>query len=74
MKGLRIFERFGFNLPKVSKTQTPEFTILRDYDEWIFDPMAFDWLNTKNQKRLADYNPIMQLVELLNNNIDTTLK
>lgn len=74
MKGLRIFERFGFNLPNVSKIPTPEFTILRDYDEWIFEPTAFDWLNTKNEKRLADYNPIMQLVELLNNNIDITLK
>jgi len=33
MKGLRIFERFGFNLEQKSYN-TPQYLLVKDYDQW----------------------------------------
>lgn len=69
MKGLRIFERFGFNLPKNKKEITPAF-ITTDFNEWIFLPEYHDWHNVDNELTLTGYTPECELVELLDNNID----
>ena len=74
MKGFRIFERFGFNLPKEIDRERSKYTVVKGYDEWAFEPKSFDWLNTKNGNRLADFNPVWQLFELSNNHVDTELK
>ena len=73
MKGLRIFERFGFNLPRKDPTKPAGVSIVKEYDEWIFDLKQFDWINYEG-KKLTDFNPLMQLIELLNNNIDIQLQ
>ena len=44
MQGLRIFERFGFNLPSVSKEENQKVTI--EYDKWLFNSNVYDWTNT----------------------------
>jgi hypothetical protein len=73
MKGLRIFDRFGFNLPTKGKVKNTA-TRVKKYNEWVFDPKCFDWLNINNGKSLTDYKPVLELIELLNNNIDTVLQ
>ncbi len=55
MKGIRIFERFGFNLPKL--TRASKSTAYNHYDEWEFDAKLFDWINIKNNNVLSDYMP-----------------
>ena len=70
MKGLRIFERFGFNLPKGSKTNPVGARVVREYSEWIFLPEYHDWQNVENELVLTAYNPPSQLQRLLDNNID----
>ena len=70
MKGVRIFDRFGFNLPKQYSKKETNLTFLAKCDEWIFDTKSFDWLNTANDERLTDYKPIPTLLELLNNRIN----
>jgi hypothetical protein len=38
MKGLRIFERFGFDLPQNDMTKIIPSCVVQDYCEWIFHP------------------------------------
>lgn len=69
MKGLRIFERFGFDLPKnpINKSLS---SVAQDYKEWLFHPEYFDWLNVENGHNLTHYHPPSELLQLLENNID----
>lgn len=69
MKRLRIFERFGFNLPKGKLIKTPVISIIKDYQEWNFDVQQFDWFNSE-VKKLTDFDPLSPLLKLLTNNID----
>jgi hypothetical protein len=73
MKGLRIFERFGFNLPQKNAAKPAEVSIVKQYDEWTFDLKQFDWLNREG-KKLTDFSPFLQMIELINNNIDGVLE
>ena len=68
MKDIRIFERFGFNLPK--STRESKSTLFNQYDEWEFDPRLFDWINIKNDNKLSGYIPSTELINLLTYNID----
>lgn len=74
MKGARIFDRFGFNLPKNGNPGTSKHTIAEEYDEWEFEAKSFDWINLNNGNKLAEFEPMWQLVDLLSNQIDTHLK
>ena len=69
MKGLRIFERFGFDLPKTEKV-IQAARVVTDYYEWQFHPKYFDWLNMENELTLTGYDPAPELVNLLAYNID----
>jgi hypothetical protein len=73
MKGLRIFERFGFNLPHKNAINPAGVSIVKEYDEWIFDLKQFDWLNTDG-KKLTDFLPLPKLLDLLENKVDTLLE
>ena len=70
MKEIRIFERFGFNLPKDLDLYKTGASLVSDYDEWIFDPQKFDWLNLADEKCLSEYIPLLELKNLLENSID----
>jgi hypothetical protein len=70
MKGIRIFERFGFNLPKRSRES--KSTVFSNYDEWQFDAKKFDWLNIKSETTLSGFIPTIELLNLLAYNINTT--
>lgn len=70
MKGLRIFERFGFNLPKGCNIKPSNTFLAKDYQEWIYDLRFRDWHNSDNELLLTNYSPDSHLVNLLENNID----
>lgn len=73
MKPYRIFERFGFNLPKKTpKQKGPEF--LSQYDEWVFNPAVNDWHNVATGALLTGYLPTPQLRYLLGEGVDTDLR
>ena len=74
MEGLRLFDRFGFDLPKNSNPQPKGARVVTDYHEWIFDPYNFDWLGVENEQTLTGYNPPSGLANLLENNIDRELE
>jgi hypothetical protein len=71
MKGRRIFDRFGFNLPKqiknVSKTR-----LLKDYKEWCF--LETDWAEIDGELMLSNYKPPHELILLLEKNIDKKIR
>lgn len=70
MKGKRIFERFGFNLPnqiqRKSKTR-----IVYDFKNWTFSDDASDWVNLETGEVLTGYVQPPELNYLLNNCINT---
>lgn len=68
MKGLRIFERFGFNLP-TTKLIIEEPRVTTNYKEWNFDISKFDWINSLGE-RLVNYLPAPELLRLLEDNSD----
>ncbi|MEO5682812.1 MAG: hypothetical protein ABIQ88_09220 [Chitinophagaceae bacterium] len=72
MKGLRIFERFGFDLPP--QTKTAPAVVVQDYCEWLFHPDYYDWLNLENGHPLTDYHPPKELLSLLENSLDIELE
>jgi len=73
MKGLRIFERFGFNLPKEDK-KVIVAKVVKDYEKWVYERTKFDWINTTNNKALSEYIPDPHLIGLLENKIDNQLQ
>ena len=73
MKGLRLFERFGFNAPKKKKTVQPA-RVVTDYDEWIFAPHYHDWMQTDSEQVLSNYTLPAELGDLLANHIDKQME
>jgi hypothetical protein len=70
MKGLRIFDRFGFNLPSLNIPESSNVSIVKNYDKWAFNLGCFDWANTETGEKLSEFIPVSELIELLQNNID----
>lgn len=72
MQGLRIFDRFGFDLPKGTRRekQCREF---EDIEHWKYSPKSKDWLNAKKQ-RLTGFVPSKELIDTLTNNINSELE
>lgn len=69
MKGLRLFERFGFNTPPSKDAAIPARAIT-DYTEWLFVPEYHDWIGADNEQVLSNYSLPPELAELLGNCID----
>ena len=74
MKGLRIFERFGFDLPKEAVMHTSSAKVVNEYFEWQFIPQYFDWCNVDNELVLSAFTPTAELSNLLGNNINAELE
>ena len=70
MKGHRIFDRFGFNLPKSEKYEGKK-TLLDKCKHWEFDTKLGDWENPDKAEVLSNYKPEPELCNMLENNIDT---
>jgi hypothetical protein len=69
MRGKRIFERFGFDLPPQPKKQN-NARFVQDHQEWIFDPTATDWINSNTGECLTGYVQPFELDYLLNECVD----
>lgn len=72
MKGIRLFDRFGFNAPKKEKTTTTK--ILTDFDTLVYDSKVMDWIDTESELRLSDYVLPIELKRILENHLDITLE
>jgi len=73
MKGKRIFERFGFNLPK-NPTYKSNSRLVVDFETWIFPSDAADWINPDTGETLTGYLPPTELSYLLNECINKELE
>lgn len=73
MEGIRIFDRFGFDLPKEEKIIRGARVVNNHY-EWFFHPKYFDWLNTENELVLSGYVPTPELLNFMENNINVELE
>ena len=73
MKGRRLFDRFGFNLPKSSTNKTSKIQSLDNFEEWTFDMRTHDWLNKETGELLTGYVISNELDYLLKLNIDREL-
>lgn len=72
MKGIRIFERFGFNAEKKEEITIKEPQPVYNSEQWEFNPHLFDWQNTTTNEVLTGYKPKPQLTAILSNCIDIT--
>jgi len=70
MKGIRLFERFGFDLPKSNPCLIPA-RVTNDYNEWVFTAEQHDWVSADSDDVLSSFQPKPGLMNLLDNNIDT---
>ena len=73
MKGRRIFERFGFNLPKTYPKEKV-IKILHEYEEWFFDACVSNWVNSCSNELISDYTLSNELSNLLTYNINTNVE
>ena len=55
MKGRRIVDRFGFNLPKNKNNKESKTQILHNPEKWVFDLKETDWLNAETETPLSGY-------------------
>ena len=73
MKGLRLFDRFGFNTPKIQRDR-PGARVVNNFSEWVYVPEFHDWLNTETEQTLSGYSPMPETRYLLENCIDAELE
>ncbi len=72
MKGFRIFERFGFNLP--ANSQKPAgASVIQNFTEWNYEIKCYHWISSEGEK-LCDYLPVTELIDLLTNRVDNVLR
>ncbi len=65
MKGKRIFERFGFNLPEQPQ-QMNSTKVVVDFENWTFPKDSSDWVNDETGEALTGFLPPLSLSYLLN--------
>lgn len=75
MKDHRIFDRFGFNLPKTEKFEIQDsIKLLSNYEQWSFNPAVSDWENNENDEKLSGYFPPEELLQMIQKQIDVELE
>lgn len=72
MKGKRIFDRFGFNAPKVRSNKQFPAKLLSDYKEWEYCNETCDWINHGTGEVLTDYKIPSHLQAILEHNVNTS--
>lgn len=61
MEGHRVFDRFGFNLPKKEKVVIKNE--VTNYNELIFSSVYFDWVNRETKDYLTGYEADSKLLD-----------
>jgi hypothetical protein len=74
MKGLRIFDRFGFDLPQGQAMIQRKANVVFEFQDWDFEPLKMDWVNTASQKPLTDFAIAPELSLILSHNMDLILE
>ena len=75
MKGERIYDRFGFNLPKQNVTSDKKSIVTNEYKDWEFDPKKFDWINKDDSNQfLTGFVLTNELTAILENNINAEVE
>ncbi len=73
MSGLRLFERFGFNLPETNSKDN-NYSVLDNYEELVYYPQIADWINEDTGETLSGYVPEVELQNLLDERMDSELE
>ena len=72
LDGIRIFDRFGFNLPPKT-VKPPQYSLTSNFIDWEFVPKATDWVNKETGETLSGYSMPPELEFLLSFGIDEVL-
>jgi len=67
MRGLRLFDRFGFNNPQRFNKSEIDPILHYEYEELKYHSDIKDWINEETGEALANYMPTQELSILLNN-------
>jgi hypothetical protein len=73
MKGLRLVDTCGFKLPK-EKNKSVSNTTLIEYQKLSYESEIMDWVDKETGETLSGYTPSLELINILNNRIDTSLQ
>lgn len=73
MKGIRLIERFGFNVSKTNKVKV-ESVLTGDYMQWDYNLKSRDWLAEDYEGTLAAFVPDQQLETVLDMGVDINLE
>lgn len=74
MRGIRLFDRFGFNLPMNNEKSIVQINSLIEYEELSYSSEIHDWVNPDTGEILSGYVPTPELSNLLNHRINRTLE
>ncbi|NQU52461.1 MAG: protein rep [Bacteroidetes bacterium] len=74
MRGIRLFDRFGFNLPKEANKNSLQTSTILEYEELSYHSDIMDWVNEKTGETLSGFTPDQELMNLLNHRIDINLQ
>lgn len=72
MEGKRLFERFGFDLPKQNKV-SPKYSEAATCEKWVYSSASSDWINPITGELLTGYSMPNELQYLLSDCIDCSL-
>ena len=73
LKGTRLFDRFGFQIPPKEKYKSNGEKIISNSQDWIYDLTVSDWVNPDTGELLTGYIAPPSLKHLLNFHIDNKL-
>ena len=68
MKGRRIFDRIGFNLP-MGKPREKQVKFLKQFKEWVYVEEFSDWLELDGALNLTGYVASNELRSILKDSI-----
>lgn len=74
MRGHRIFERFGFNLPPNTPKRDPKETEVDHSIKWKYSLKYMDWVGEDSASLLTNYIPDARTLDILENRIDVLLE
>jgi hypothetical protein len=55
MEGHRVFQSFGFTLPKSYQSRTPQFQLVNECEQWVYHPEYEDWIDQLGMHYLTGY-------------------
>jgi hypothetical protein len=72
MKGERLFDRFGFNIPKATRKRESKLTEFETVNIWHYAAPYKDWLHPEHEATLTGYISTFEEDLVLERKIDTT--